>query len=201
MATDFNSHHSSQPLKDYYQTLYQAALTISSSLELDEVLQKVVKSITEAMGAKASVLRLLDTESQQLYLGAQYGLNNMYLDKEPVAVDSSPIDKEELHSCCPVYIPDVRVDPRFRYREIAKREGLVSALCVPLEIHGSAIGVLRVYTGEPATFTEQDVQFLTVLASLSAAAIENARLYESVRGAYHGVIDAFWGNTLSLETI
>ena len=49
--------------KDYYTALHQVALTISSSLELDEVLQRVVTSITEAMQVKACALRLLDARS------------------------------------------------------------------------------------------------------------------------------------------
>jgi hypothetical protein len=37
------------------------------------------------------------------------------------------------------------------------------------------------------------------LASLSALAIENARLYESVKNSYHGVVDAFWGTSINLD--
>src|SRR5947199_359837 len=71
---------------------------------------------------------------------------------------------------------------------------LVSVLSVPLEVHGEAIGVMRVYTSEPMTFHEDDIQFLSVLASLAALAIENARLYENLKSSYHGVMAAFWGN-------
>jgi GAF domain-containing protein len=178
--------------KDYYTALYQAALTISSSLELDQVLQGVVTSITEAMQVKACSLRLLDPATGQLPLSAVYGLSSDYLAKGPVEVDRSPIDSEALRGT-PVFIPDVRADPRFQYPEAARQEGLVSVLCVPLEVRGDAIGVLRVYTDTPTTFHEDDVQFLSVLASLAALAIENARLYESIKSSYDGVVDAFWG--------
>jgi len=46
---------------------------------------------------------------------------------------------------------------------------------VPLEVRGEAIGVMRVYTDQPTTFHEDDMQFLSVLASLAGLAIENAR--------------------------
>jgi GAF domain-containing protein len=52
---------------------------------------------------------------------------------------------------------------------------------------------MRVYTTTPTDFTEDDIQFLSVLASLAALAIENARLYESIRSSYDGVMSAFWG--------
>ena len=50
--------------KDYYTALYQAALAISSSLDLDQVLQDIVKSTTEAMQVMACGLRLLNTRTR-----------------------------------------------------------------------------------------------------------------------------------------
>ncbi|WP_069803978.1 GAF domain-containing protein [Thermogemmatispora onikobensis] len=185
--------------KDYYTALHQAALTFSSSLELDEVLHSVAKSIAEAMQVKACVLRLFNKRTGQLEISASYGLSSNYLGKGPVDVSHSPIDHEVIQSGKPVFIPDVRVDSRFQYQEAARREGLVSLLCVPLEVRGEVIGVLRVYTAEPATFHEDDVQFLTVLASLAALAIENARLYENLKSSYDGVMDALWGSSLSRQ--
>ena len=182
--------------KDYYTALYQTALTISSSLELDQVLQSVVKSITEAMEVKACAVRLLDPRTGQLQFSAGYGLSGDYLAKGPVDVEHSPIDSEALRGA-PVIIPDVAEDSRFQYKAAARREGIVSVLCVPLEVHGKAIGVMRVYTSQPCTFHEDDIQFLTVLASLSALAIENASLYDSLKRSYDGVMDVLWGSKVS----
>jgi len=197
MTTDsYSAGTSARSHKDYYTALYQAALTISSSLELDPVLQSVVKSITEAMEVKACAVRLLDSRTGQLQFNAGYGLSGDYLAKGPVDVEHSPIDSEALRGA-PVIIPDVAEDSRFQYKEAARREGIVSVLCVPLEVHGRAIGVMRVYTSEPCTFHEDDIQFLTVLASLSALAIENASLYESLKRSYDGVMDVLWGSKVS----
>jgi GAF domain-containing protein len=181
--------------KDYYQALYQAAMTISSSLEVDQVLQSIVRSTAEAMQVKACLLRLLDADTGLLQLGAVYGLSEGYLSKGPVKLANSALDTETLRGA-PIIIPDVRTDQRFQYQEAAKHEGIVSALCVPLEVHGRAIGVMRVYTVEQTDFEDDDVQFLFVLASLSALAIENARLYESIKSSYDGVMSAFWGTSI-----
>jgi len=182
--------------KDYYNALHQAALTISSSLELEQVLQSVVMSITEAMQVKGCVLRLLDPRTGQLQLSAGYGLSGGYLSKGPVEGGHSPLDSEALRGK-PVIIPDVSEDSRFQYQDAARREGIVSVLCVPLEVHGNAIGVLRVYTSEKCIFHEDDIQFLTVLASLAALAIENASLYDNLKRSYDGVMDVLWGVNLS----
>ncbi len=197
MTTDsYSAGTSARSHKDYYTALYQAALTISSSLELDPVLQSVAKSITEAMEVKACAVRLLDSRTGQLQYSAGYGLSGDYLAKGPVDVEHSPIDSEALRGA-PVIIPDVAEDSRFQYKAAARREGIVSVLCVPLEVHGRAIGVMRVYTSQPCTFHEDDIQFIPVLASLSALAIENASLYESLKRSYDGVMDVLWGSKVS----
>jgi GAF domain-containing protein len=180
------------PQRDYYQALYQTALTISSSLEFDQVLQSIVTSTSEAMQVKACALRLLDQESGQLRLSAVHGLSAEYLAKGPIHLGTSQIDSEAMAGKS-VYIRDVRIDPRFQYKDAARQEGLVSVLCIPLEVHGKYIGVLRVYTDIQTEFVEDDIQFMSVLASLAALGIENARLYESMKSTYHEVMNAFWG--------
>jgi GAF domain-containing protein len=181
--------------KDYYTALYSAALAFSSSLELKEVLQNVVTNVTETMEVKACSLRLYDSRTGQLRLSAAHGLSESYLAKGPVDIQHSLIDSEALDGET-VIIQDVRTDKRFQYAEAARREGIVSILCVPLEVHGQSIGVMRVYTGEPCTFHEDDIQFLTVLARLAALSIENANLYESLKSSYDGVMEVLWGSSL-----
>ena len=53
-------------------------------------------------------------------------------------------------------------------------------LSVPLLYGGRAIGTLNLYTGEPHTFSDEEVRVLTTYAELSALALEKARLYERI---------------------
>jgi signal transduction histidine kinase len=64
--------------------------------------------------------------------------------------------------------------------EIARREGLVSLLSVPLVYRGASMGTLNVYTGSLHIFSNEEIRVLAALAELSAIAIEKARLYERV---------------------
>ena len=81
MTTDSSANISTRTHKDYYTALHQAALTFSSSLELEPVLQSIVRSTAEAMQVKACALRLLDPRTGQLQLGAFFGLSEGYLAK------------------------------------------------------------------------------------------------------------------------
>ena len=87
----------------------------------------------------------------------------------------------------------MRIDPRFQYPKQAAQEGLVSALCVPLSLHGEPIGVLRVYTAARREFDSEEVDFLTALADLGAIAIDNARLHGELRRDLDQTVGALWG--------
>ena len=74
----------------------------------------------------------------------------------------------------------MQADARYQNVELARREGLVSLLSVPLMFAGQAIGTLNVYTGRPYNFSNEEIRILGALAELSGIAIEKARLYERI---------------------
>jgi signal transduction histidine kinase len=71
----------------------------------------------------------------------------------------------------------------YRHIELARKEGLVSLLSVPMAVGDTIIGALSVYTGQPYRYSTQDAKILSTLANLSAVAIENARLHEKMVAA------------------
>jgi signal transduction histidine kinase len=77
-------------------------------------------------------------------------------------------------------VENIQVSSRYQNVEVARREGLVALLSVPLLFTGQAIGALNVYMGQPYSFANEEVRILSALAELSAIAIEKARLYERV---------------------
>jgi len=72
-----------------------------------------------------------------------------------------------------VAVLDATEDERIQYREEVKREGIASILSVPIMLRGQIIGVIRVCTGEPRQFTENDIYFVSAVANLGAIALEN----------------------------
>ena len=178
--------------RSYWRTLYAAVHEIASSLDPNEVLERLVRHVAEAMSVKAATLRLLMPDGDGLTPRVAYGLSEGYVHKGPVDLAHSPLDRETLEGH-PVWVADVRHDNRFQYPKQAEQEGLVSALCVPLEAHGRRIGVLRVYAGKHREFDSEEVDFLTALADLGAIAIENARLHEELREDYAQTVNAIWG--------
>ena len=167
--------------KNYYAALYHTAMTISSSIELDQVLENIVEGVTKAMGARATTLHLRDQESGLLRVGATYGLSAEYLQKRPL---NAPFYIGNGQDCS-----DGNKSVRFQYQD----GELVPALCASLRVYDEPIGMINVYTDAPVTFQDEDKQFLSILASLAAQAIENARLYNVARSSYDGMVNAFLG--------
>ncbi|WP_045212528.1 GAF domain-containing protein [Desulfonatronovibrio magnus] len=166
--------------KDYYHSLYEVAKVINSSLDPSKVLHKISRQVTEAMKLKAASIRLLDKEGKRLMLGSSYGLSKGYIRKGAVRVEKSGLDQEAL-SGRNVTIHNACSDPRFQYPEKAKEEGIASVVVIPLKIEDQYIGVLRGYSETCREFTDEEIEFLTIVANLSAIAIENARLHQKLK--------------------
>lgn len=177
------------PCDTLFQTLYRVARTVNSSLDIMQILQTVVASTAEALSAKACSLRLLGPNGKHLLFAAAHGLSASYRSKGRVLLEHSSVDQLALAGDSAVFIADATVDPRFQYPERARGEGIVSVLVVPLRVQDNPIGVMRVYTGQPRTFSDAELALVEAIASLSALAIENGRLYERLDRNYRAAVD------------
>lgn len=184
------------PLGVYFDALYQIVLHISSSLDVDNVLSYLTGETAKAISAKASSVRLLDEAGQRLEMAAVYGLSESYLNKGPVEVARSTVDRLILAGQAS-QLEDVTQDSDFQYPQEARSEGIVSVASVPLIAHRNPIGVLRVYSGQRRRFSEVEMRFLVAVADLAALAIENARLYDQMRQNYEDTMNTLWGETPS----
>ncbi len=124
---------------------------------------------------------LLTPDGELLLHTAAYGLSDWYVRKGPVSADK--IISEALDGK-PIAVLNATEDERVQYREQARREGIASILSVPMMLRGKTIGLMRIYTGEPRHFTNDDIYFLGAVAHLGAIALENARLYDAVQKDY-----------------
>jgi signal transduction histidine kinase len=122
---------------------------------------------------------MLDESREWLDLRASYGAGEAYIKKPRLAVGDSLLGVV-VRRKKPMQVTNVQASSRYQNIEVARREGLVSLLSVPLLFAGRAIGTLSIYTGRPYNFSNEEIRILSALAELSAIAIEKARLYERV---------------------
>lgn len=144
---------------------------------LQEILDVTVRQVVEALPVKACGIRLLNEETGELVVRATCNLSDEYLRKGPVTLHDNAIDTAAF-SGETVYVADLPSDPRTRYPENARREGIVSGLCAPMTYRGKTVGVIRVYTGVPYVFSEAEIALLRSMGTQAAAAIINGQLFE-----------------------
>ena len=163
-------------LHDRLEALFSISSEISSTLQLEEVLQRVVAHACRLMEARIASLLLVDKDMGLLRPAATYGASDAYLALPDREVTAS-LTGEVIKSGRPLYIADVREENHSRLSELARQEGFCTLLSVPLRTKTDIIGALNVYTTEVRHFDENDIRLLSLLANQSAIAIENARLH------------------------
>ncbi len=162
-----------------FGSLFTVSQAINSTVNLDETLKVITREAGVLMRARMCSLMLLDPSGKWLDLRASYGAGPAYLNKPRLATEESLLGTV-VRRKKPIQIENVQVSTSYQQVEVARLEGLVALLGVPLLFEGEAIGTLSVYTGQPYSFSNDEVRILSALAELSAVAIHKARLYERV---------------------
>jgi sigma-B regulation protein RsbU (phosphoserine phosphatase) len=160
---------------DELSAVYNIVGLLSGTRNLQEILDRTARIVCDVMQVKACSIRMLDEATGALKIQAVHNLSEEYLAKGPVTVDENPIDAAAIRGEM-VRIVDAPTDPRTRYPDQARQEGIVSGLVCGMIYRGKAVGVLRVYTGEPHAFSTFEEALLRAVAAQAAAAVINARL-------------------------
>jgi signal transduction histidine kinase len=162
-----------------FESLASVSRTINSTLNLDEALRVITREACVLMRARMCSIMMLDESREWLDLRASCGAGAAYIKKPRLSVEESLLGVVTRRKK-PVQIENVQASSRYQNVEVARREGLVSLLSVPLLFAGQPIGTLNVYTGRAYNFSNEEIRILSALAELSAIAIEKARLYERI---------------------
>ena len=151
------------------------AKSIGSSLELRQVMQRIVETLARTMGVTGATICLLDESGEKLVLYASYGLSLKYADRGPLNVRNciAEVLRGRL-----VAIYDAATDPRVMHSHEAREEGIASILAIPIPIREEVVGVFRMLSAEKRRYDKDEISFVSSIAEQCGIAIENANLYE-----------------------
>ena len=162
-----------------FESLASVSRAINTAVNLEDALQAITREARTLMDARMAALLMLDESREWLDLRASSAAGPAYVGKPRLNVADSLLGGV-VRRRKPLQEENVQTSTRYQHGEIARREGLVALLSVPLLFREQAIGVLNVYKDRPYTFSNEEVRILAALAELSAIAIQKARLYERV---------------------
>ena len=161
------------------ESLAKVGQIINSPLALDDTLQVIAREARKLLSAKMCSLMMLDDGGKMLVTRASAGAGKAYLARPPVNVEESFVGIV-LRRRKAMQLENVQSSGRYQNVSVARQEGLVSLLSVPLLFGDTATGTLNLYTGDPHTFSDEEVRVALAYAELSALALEKARLYERI---------------------
>ena len=155
-----------------------ALLTISRAITsekyLEDIFGLIVTVTAEVMGSKICSLMLIGDDGK-LHVKATQSISKEYNKKRVLELGKGVVGKVASENR-PAIVRDVREREDYQYPDMARKEGLVSLLSVPLAVKGRVIGVINCYTSRLHDFTEAEVTVLTTIANQAAIAIENTEL-------------------------
>lgn len=164
----------------HLQALAGIGQVVNSTLEIDEVLQIVMDTIVRLTGAERGFLMLRD-EHGEMQTRIARNWEQESINKSEFAI-SRTIIQRVIEGGEAVLTTNAREDPRFGGQESIIAFNLRSILCVPLMVKTDLIGVIytdnRIRTG---IFSEADRDLMIAFANQAAVAIENARLFSSLK--------------------
>jgi two-component sensor histidine kinase len=172
-----NLHDHLQRQVQELSTLAQVSQTVTKPLYLDEMLAVVVQMAAQIMRARACALLLFDKDREALVLRASHGLSVGHRRNfdSPLLVQHSLTGQVVMRGE-PVAVRDIRDDPLYQNRELAKQEGLIAFLSVPLRVGEKIIGAFSCYMDTTHEFNANEIELFSTLANQTALAIENAHL-------------------------
>jgi sigma-B regulation protein RsbU (phosphoserine phosphatase) len=159
------------------ELLYRLSQTFNSSLDLDEVLNRVIDEVIAALHAERGFIMLLEPDGGQTFRVAR-GLDQTTIDQPQSQVSQSVVQKVAQEGKG-LLTSDAQSDSRFNMRQSVMLLGLRSVLCVPVSIKDKVLGVVYADNRfEAGIFTQADMDLLTAITAIAAIAIDNARLYQ-----------------------
>ena len=151
---------------------------LNAQVDTPELLERVAKSLVEQFGLRACHFRLLSQDQRILESVASHGLSEKFLNKGMIDAERSVA---EALAGRVVKVDDCSTDPRIQYPLECAEEGLVSLMTVPLATRGNVIGVMRLFTGEPREFSEEEVELFRVVGVFCSSAV--------IHSMFHRILD------------
>jgi len=168
--------------------LNTAGRALSSTLDLDALLDLVISQVKSLLDVEAASVLLRDPLSDELVFAATAGSTGLVGTRLPV---KTGIAGWVIAEGQPALVADAQSDPRF-YNRIDASTGMTTRtlLAAPLTRKGSVLGVVEAINKTGGAFDERDLEMLEALAGSAAIAIENARLYLAEREAFRRLQDS-----------
>lgn len=171
--------------------LAESAAAINTTLRLDDVLQRILDQISQALRVEAVSLALVNPQTNELEFRAATGLAAHDVIGTRLKLGQGVAGWVAKQGRA-VIVPRVQQDPHF-YSEVDRRTGFVtrSIAAAPILAQGKVIGVLEAFNPTEGAFDTDTLFVMSGIGALAGTAIHNARLFERLEAAHQRYRDLF----------
>ncbi|MBN1536372.1 MAG: GAF domain-containing protein [Anaerolineales bacterium] len=164
--------------------LADSAAAITGSLDLEEVLQRILDQISQALCVEVVSLALIDPKQNELVFGASTGEKSQNVVGVRLKMGQGIAGWVATHGEG-VVVPDVSTDPRF-FPDVDKQTGFMTRAiaCAPIYWRDQVIGILEALNPVEGIFAPDALLVLTGIGGLAGTAIRHAQLFESHQSAH-----------------
>jgi GAF domain-containing protein len=160
------------------EVLARVSSAISSTLDLNTVLQLILEKAQELTGAPTGNIKLYDPKRSELYIVAEQGvMPEKRAWRQPISQGVMGMAAREQR---PIRVDDVTA-PKWRGVYLSTIPGSRSDLAVPMLRNEELVGVINVESPQVGAFGSDDERLLTALAGQAVIAVKNAELYRRAR--------------------
>lgn len=162
-------------------TLYTIAQELNTSLDLDDVLGRVMALLIEVVRAERGAILLWNAAEDALRFTTGRDAAGHSVAEEQLAL-SQGIVGQVWTTRTPLLTTDAQADERLRMNYSVVNYGIRSVMCAPLLTRGRGVGVVYVDSRhETRLFDQSSLDLLAAFCNQAAIAIENARLVSDLR--------------------
>ena len=166
----------------HLRLLTETIAAVNSTLDLEEVLALVARSVAEALDADACFVYLYDERSDELVLRATHGTGVDQMTRRPRLRPGEGITGAAAAAREPIMLPaQAHLDPRFKAFPNLPEDEYESILAVPILAREKLEGALNVRTRAAREFTEAEIDLLLAIAAQVAFSLEHAKLYSQAQ--------------------
>ncbi len=170
------------------QVMYRTALAVSHTLDIDQLLQRIMELIFEWVEADRGCIMLVDPDSKQLVPQVRRTRQGVRSD-EKITISKTILDfvRERNEG---VLTSDARQDDRWNPAASIVRAGVREAICVPMQGRYDMVGVIYIDTstspqdiiqkGGATKFSEDHLKLMIAIAHQAALAVEDTRYYSAM---------------------
>lgn len=177
-------------VKRELQDIFKVNRSIISTVDLEKVSSLITRLTCELMHTDICILRLFDEDKKNLLVSATYSIGNGLTKRLEIVRLGEGVCSISAKMMKPLTIYNIDKDPRVKYRELMKKEGLRSFLALPIIFKDKVLGVISTGSKKTMRFCEEEIEVLNIFASQAAIAIQESKHYDDIHINYFNTIHA-----------